>query len=104
MWVFLASEILFFGGLFMAYSVMRFGGLGSMDPAGWRMASHKPSATLGGINTAMLLTSSLTMALAVWASQMKDAKLLRLFLALTMTFGTAFLFVKAYEWYSEYEE
>ena len=104
MWVFLASEILFFGGLFMAYSVMRFGGLGTMDPTGWRMAANKLNATLGGINTALLLTSSLTMALAVWSSQMKNGKLLRLFLALTMTFSAAFLCVKAYEWYHEYEE
>src|SRR5262249_29465453 len=104
MWVFLASEILFFGGLFMAYSVMRFGGLGTMDPTGWRMAANKLNATLGGINTAMLLTSSLTMALAVWSAETKNAKLLRLFLALTMAFGLSFLIVKAYEWHHEYEE
>jgi cytochrome c oxidase subunit 3 len=103
MWVFLASEILFFGGLFTAYTVMRFGGLPTMDPSGWAKAAQQLSAPLGGLNTALLLTSSLTMAMAVWASQVKDAKLLRLFLALTLTFGTAFLCVKMYEWHHEYE-
>jgi cytochrome c oxidase subunit 3 len=104
MWVFLASEILFFGGLFCAYAVMRFGGLATMDPAGWSAAAQQLSEVAGGINTALLLTSSLTMALAVWASQTKNGKLLRLFLALTLTFGASFLVVKAYEWYHEYEE
>jgi cytochrome c oxidase subunit 3 len=52
----------------------------------------------------MLLTSSLTMAMAVWAAQTKNGKLLRLFLALTLAFGASFLVVKAYEWHHEYEE
>lgn len=104
MWVFLASEILFFGGLFTAYAVLRFGGLGTMDSSGWAMGSGQLDPWLGAFNTAALLTSSLTMALAVWASQVKDGKKLRLFLALTLTFGTAFLGVKAYEWHHEYEQ
>lgn len=104
MWVFLASEILFFGGVFTAYAVMRFGGLGTMDSSGWAKASASLDATLGGVNTALLLTSSLSMALAVWAAQTKDAKLLRLFLASTLAFGLAFLCVKGYEWHHEYEQ
>jgi cytochrome c oxidase subunit 3 len=104
MWVFLASEILFFGGIFTAYTVMRFGGYGTMSPAGWRHASASLNATLGGINTAVLLTSSLSMAMAVWAAQTKNRKLLQLCLAATLTFGLAFLVVKGYEWHHEYTE
>jgi cytochrome c oxidase subunit 3 len=103
MWLFLASEILFFGGVFTAYAVMRFGGLPSLDASGFAYGSGKLNAVVGGINTAVLLTSSLTMALAVWASMTKNLKLLHLFLALTLLFGTLFLVFKAYEWYHEYE-
>jgi cytochrome c oxidase subunit 3 len=98
MWIFLASEILFFGGIFTAYATMR-----SMAPSGFAAGSSKLDPVLGGINTAVLLTSSLTMALAVWASQTKQRHLLRLFLSLTLFFGTAFLVIKGYEWYHEYE-
>lgn len=98
MWLFLASEILFFGGVFTAYTVMRY-----RAPEGFSMANHHLNVPLGGVNTAVLLTSSLTMALAVWASQNKRRDLLKLFLGLTLIFGTAFLGIKAYEWYHEYE-
>src|SRR5262249_37859331 len=103
MWIFLASEILFFGGVFTAYAGMRFGGLGALGSTGFSYGSGQLNATLGGVNTAMLLTSSLTMALAVWASQTKNRKLLQLFLGLTLLFGASFLVVKAYEWHHEYE-
>lgn len=107
MWLFLASELLFFGGIFTAYAVMR-----SRAPAvpvdgqmrtGFVEGSLALNATLGGINTAVLLTSSLTMALAVWASQNKRREKLKLFLGLTMIFGAAFLVIKGFEWYHEYE-
>jgi cytochrome c oxidase subunit 3 len=100
MWLFLASEVLFFGGIFTAYAVMR-----SIDGSGgFTAASKSLNATLGGINTAVLLTSSLTMALAVWASQTKQRGYLKLFLGLTLFFGTVFLVIKGYEWYHEYEQ
>ncbi len=98
MWVFLASEILFFGGLFCAYTVMR-----SRDQEAFALASRQLNAVLGGVNTAILLTSSFTMALAVWAAQVKRRDLLRLFLGLTLLFGGVFLVVKGFEWYSEYQ-
>src|SRR5262245_35359657 len=97
MWLFLASEILFFGGLFTAYTMMR-----RMHPEMFALASYKLNAVLGGFNTAILLTSSFTMAMAVWSAQTKNQKLLRLFLGLTLLFGTAFLVVKGYEWSEEY--
>jgi cytochrome c oxidase subunit 3 len=98
MWVFLASEVLFFGGVFTAYSMMR-----HTMPSGFAEGSQRLDAVWGAVNTAVLLTSSLTMALAVWAAQSKDRKLLRLFLGLTLLFGTAFLVIKAFEWYTEYQ-
>jgi cytochrome c oxidase subunit 3 len=97
MWVFLASEVLFFGGLFCAYTVMRW-----RDPEAFALASRQLDAVLGGVNTAILLTSSFTMALAVWAAQVKRRDLLRLFLGLTLLFGGVFLVIKAFEWRTEY--
>ncbi len=99
MWLFLGSEILFFGGIFTAYTVMRF-----RDPAGFHDAAQCLSARLGATNTAVLLTSSLTMALAVWAAQTGKRGALQLFLALTLLFGASFLVIKGYEWHTEYEE
>jgi cytochrome c oxidase subunit 3 len=99
MWLFLGSEILFFGGIFTAYAVMR-----SREPLGFAEGSRQLTPELGGINTAVLLTSSLTMAMAVWAAQTANRKLLHVFLGLTLLFGTGFLVIKGYEWYSEYGE
>jgi cytochrome c oxidase subunit 3 len=99
MWLFLGSEVLFFGGLFTAYAVMR-----SSAPRPFAEGSDQLNPELGGINTAVLLTSSLTMAMAVWAAQTANRRLLHLFLSLTLLFGTGFLVIKAYEWYQEYTE
>ena len=63
MWVFLAQEVLFFGGLFLAYTVYR-----NLYYAGFAEASHHLDWKLGGVNTAVLICSSLTMALAVHAA------------------------------------
>lgn len=98
MWLFLASEILFFGGIFTAYAIMRY-----RMPGAFTAGSDRLNAYLGGVNTAVLLTSSLTMALAVWAAQTRQRQLLQLFLGLTLLFGTAFLVFKGFEWYHEYE-
>ncbi len=98
MWVFLASEVLFFGTLFTSYAMMR-----SLYPVGFAHGSRELNPTLGGINTAVLLTSSLTMAMAVWAAHTAQRRLLHVFLLATMLFGTAFLGIKGYEWYSEYQ-
>lgn len=98
MWMFLSSEVLFFGGIFTAYTMMRY-----LNPGGFAAASSRLNAWVGGLNTAILLTSSLTMALSVWAAQTRNRKLLQLFLALTLVFGSVFLVFKAYEWHHEYE-
>ena len=97
LWMFLASEILFFGTLFTSYAVMR-----TRDPDSFALAASKLNGVLGGINTAVLLTSSFTMALAVWAAEVKKQHLLRLFLGLTLALGSVFLAIKFYEWHDEY--
>jgi cytochrome c oxidase subunit III len=97
MWVFLATEVLFFGGLFLVYSVYR-----SWYPAAFAAASRELDITLGTLNTAVLITSSLTMALAVHAAQTGERKLLMLFLLVTMALGVVFLGIKGDEYYEKF--
>ena len=99
MWCFLATEVLFFGGLIAAYAVYR-----AISPHEIAMASRKLNVVLGGINTAVLLTSSLSMALAVTAAQRRQRKQLVQLLLLTMLLGVAFLGIKSYEYYVDFEE
>jgi cytochrome c oxidase subunit 3 len=99
MWIFLASELLFFGGLFTCYTVARWA-----YPEAFAYASGHLVLWLGTLNTVVLLTSSLTMALAVRAAQTGQQPLLRVFIALTMALGTAFLVVKGIEYYLDYRE
>jgi cytochrome c oxidase subunit 3 len=97
MWVFLVTEVLFFGGLFLVYCVYRV-----WYPAAFAAASHELDVTLGTINTVILITSSLTMALAVHAAQLGKRKVLLAFLSLTMILGAAFLGIKAVEYYDKF--
>ena len=90
MWLFLVTEIMFFGGLFLTYVVYR-----SKYPAAFSAASHTLDVLLGGINTAVLIGSSLTMALAIWAAQMNWRKGIVLFLLATIALGSVFLGIKA---------
>jgi cytochrome c oxidase subunit 3 len=99
MWLFLATEILFFGGLFLAYSLYRL-----QDEAAFAAASHHMDLWWGAGNTAVLLCSSLSMALAVHAAQSSDRRLLELMLGATMILGTVFLCIKAYEYHHKYVE
>jgi cytochrome c oxidase subunit III len=99
LWMFLATEVLFFGGLFTGYAVYR-----STYPAAFAAGSERLNLLLGTINTILLITSSLTMALAVHAAQAGRRRALLTFLVLTMLLGTAFLGIKAVEWYQDYEE
>jgi cytochrome c oxidase subunit 3 len=97
MWVFLVTEVLFFGGLFVTYAVYR-----RLYPAAFAAGSHELDVTLGSINTVVLITSSLTMALGVHAAQVGERKLLMAFLALTMVLGAAFLGIKSVEYYHKF--
>jgi len=99
MWAFIATEVMFFGGLFMAYIAYRYS-----YPDAFTAASRRLEELLGGINTAVLLTSSLTMALAVHAAQTGRRKPLAAFLLITLLLGVVFMGIKALEYYHEYEE
>ena len=99
MWLFLATEILFFGGLFAGYAQYRY-----WYPEEFAYGSHHLDFLLGTINTAVLLASSLTMALAVHAAQTNRRNGTVGFLALTIVLGSVFLGIKAYEYYHKYEE
>lgn len=99
MWLFLGTEIMFFGGMFLAYLVYRLNYFES-----FAAASRSIAVPLGAINTAVLLCSSLTVVLAVRAAQMGKRKLLIWMLILTLIFGLAFLAIKGVEWHEKYEE
>lgn len=99
MWLFLITEILFFGGLFLGYAVYRL-----QYPQAFLAGSSHLNLWLGGINTVVLITSSLTMVLAVHAAQHSRQKQLIIFLALTLALGLAFMGVKAVEYSSKFHE
>ena len=98
MWVFLVTEIMFFGGLFTAYLVYR-----HANPEGFAEASHHLNVTWGAVNTIVLIVSSLTMALAVRSAQISaPAKTQVMWIGATMLLGAAFLGVKAIEYYDKF--
>ncbi len=100
MWVFLASEVLFFGGLFVAYLYGR-----THWPEGWAAASRRTDVVLGTVNTAVLLTSSALVALAVACDEHpRRRRLVARLLAATAALGLAFLVVKGVEWHAEWRE
>ena len=94
MWVFLATEVLFFGGMFVAYIVCR-----HRMPEAFAAGSKHMSLWLGTTNTAILLTSSLTVALAHHAAETGRRRLVSLLLGATVVLGVAFLGIKFYEYY-----
>ncbi len=94
MWVFLVTEIMFFGGLFMAYIVYR-----HQSPEGFAEASNHLDVIWGAANTVVLIVSSLTMAMAVRAAQTSAKPKTQVgWLVATMILGAAFLGVKAIEY------
>jgi cytochrome c oxidase subunit 3 len=98
MWVFLVTEIMFFGGLFAAYAIYR-----SLYLPGFEAGSRLLDVKLGAINTAVLIASSLTMALAVHAAQTSRRNALIVFLILTMILGGVFLGIKYVEYHHKWE-
>ena len=99
MWLFLLTEIMFFGGLFFAYLLYR----NWYNPA-FVAASNQLSIPLGTVNTAVLITSGFFMALAVWAAEVRKKGLLVLMLVLTTVFGLGFLGVKYFEYKEKWEK
>ncbi len=98
MWLFLLTEILLFAGLFCAYAVFR-----ANRPDLFYEAHHYLNTLLGAVNTVVLITSSLTMALAVRAAQTDQRRALVLFLRLTLAGGVLFLGIKGLEYYEKWE-
>ena len=100
MWVFIAQEIMFFGGLFLAYIIYRM-----KYPEAFMAASNHLDWRIGTFNTAVLIGSSLTMALAVWACQVGRSRKTQVgFMAATVGLGLVFLGVKAFEYYGKYTD
>jgi cytochrome c oxidase subunit III len=99
MWMFLVQEIMFFGGLFTAYLVFR-----SRYPMAFAAGSNHLDAFWGGLNTIVLIVSSLTMALTVFYAQKGNRKLQVILIILTMFFGAVFLGVKAIEYTGKYND
>ncbi len=97
MWTFLLTEIMFFGGLFLAYSVYR-----QWYPAAFASASNNTDLWLGAANTTVLICSSLTMAMGVHAAALGKRMLLVFFLIATLILGGIFLGVKAYEYHDKW--
>ena len=99
MWLFLLTEIMFFGGLFTAYLIYR----NWYYPA-FVAGSHQLSIPLGGLNTLLLITSSFTMAMGVWSAEMRKQGALVLCLILTFILGLGFLGIKTIEYREKYEK
>jgi len=99
MWLFLATEFLLFGGLFCAYAVFRFN-----NPEIFAYGSQFLDTTWGAINTVVLIASSLTMALAVSASQLGKTKALIVLLCVTFLGGLGFMCIKYVEYKHKFED
>lgn len=100
MWIFLATEVMFFGGLFASYTIFR-----NSYYSAFAAGSHHLVVKFGATNTAVLILSSLTMALAVHAAQTGKRRALVGFLVATLVLGLTFLGIKwFFEWTPDYQE
>jgi cytochrome c oxidase subunit 3 len=99
MWMFLTTEILFFGGIFMAYTVYRL-----YYPKDFADVSGRLNVAVAGVNTLLLLTSSLTMTFAIRACQLGNRSALLGLLAVSGILGAGFMGFKAYEYNQDWEE
>jgi cytochrome c oxidase subunit 3 len=99
MWMFLVQEIMFFGGLFTVYLVFR-----SRFPMAFAAGSNHLDAFWGGLNTLVLIVSSLTMALTVYYAQKGNRNMQVILILLTMFFGAVFLGVKTIEYGDKYKD
>ena len=93
MWLFIFTEILLFGGLFIVYSVYRY-----KHPVEFHLAHLELDVTIGFINTVILLVSSMTVAMSITALQLGNKKLSLILLAITLLLALAFLVNKYFEW------
>lgn len=98
MWLFLVTELLLFGGMFAAYVVYR-----TAYPEAFAEGSRDLNVVFGTVNTAVLITSSLFVALGVHAAQVGNRRSLMLFLGLTILLGLTFLGIKGIEYYEHFQ-
>lgn len=99
MWMFLATEVLFFGGIFGAYTVYRI-----WNPLEFEVASSYLNRTIATVNTVLLITSSLTMTLAIRSAKLGDRAWLYRWLLLSAALGTAFMVMKGFEYRADFHE
>src|SRR3954465_7108040 len=99
MWVFLVTEIMFFGGMFLAYTLFRY-----QYPSAFVSASNHLDIKLGAINTGVLIVSSFTMAMAVFSTQVGRQRLTIICLIATMILGATFLGIKGIEYSDKYRD
>lgn len=99
MWLFLATEVLMFGGLFVGFAMQQ-----AKFPEAFQAAHHHLDRNMGALNTVVLLVSSFTMVLAVWAAQMGKRKTLIVNLLLTLGLAGTFLVVKYFEYAHKFHE
>ncbi|WP_321280289.1 cytochrome c oxidase subunit 3 family protein [Marinifilum fragile] len=93
MWIFIFTELLLFGGLFIVYSVYRY-----LNPLAFHLAAEELNTTLGTINTAILLVSSMTIAMSISAIQYKNKRLTLILMTITLLLALAFMVNKYFEW------
>jgi len=98
MWVFLITEILFFGGLFMTYTINR-----HEFPTAFGVAGNMLSLNLGFANTIVLIVSSFTMAMSVWSAQTSRKSMVPIWLLLTLVLGSVFLCIKVVEYKQKFD-
>lgn len=98
MWLFIFTEILLFGGLFIVYSVYRF-----RNPVAFHLAHQELSIAMGFINTVILLISSATVAIAISAMQKQNKKLTMIMLGVTLVLALVFLINKYFEWGAKFD-
>jgi len=98
MWLFIFTELLFFGGLFLVYTVYRF-----ENPKAFHFAAEELDVTIGTVNTIILLVSSATIAMSMTAIQKKQQRNTFLLLLVTFLLGVVFLVNKSFEWLEKFE-
>ncbi len=98
MWLFIFTEILLFGGLFIVYTIYRY-----LNPVAFHLAHQELSVTIGFINTVILLISSATVAMSITAIQKGDKKKSMIFVGITLLLALAFLVNKYFEWGAKFE-
>ena len=98
MWLFIFTELLLFGGLFIVYAVYRY-----LNPTAFHLASQELDVTIGTVNTVILLISSATIAMSISAIQKKDRRMSLILVGTTIVLALVFLVNKYFEWGEKFE-